>query len=463
MDNSSNTIQRIKDKLSTILDAIIQYGYYRALPEDNGCSFLFVEKLPEPLFAYENVLVFHLTQEDKRQLINLATAVYLDVWLEYDMNAKQTINGFSIQRFCALDEEKVNVETDITRSYRSRLVEAERKYRDMMDLQKEQAMREGIQRKEDATPLKKKKKKLERIKNKSPNGGIWYSFQDLCFLDWIANNSFSFYNLLVYNKKLLTVIGKKDINEPLREAYEFYLRAITALKGETDDRIYTISAMMLQKIESTFLHTLALTLALSIEPSPSMTMHTAVGITFPFWGRYLYRSQYLDEQDLKKIKEQQRIIYPELKERDLIGPIPMHDINNDVLSHKVLMKLITGNVVPYSEILGKHLVKRGLLLEMLSIINSSPGFIPSERASWQPTDYSSAADFFRKDYPIIDKHILFDFPPPDEWSHNIYSNIRHFYEYFQNGELGILRREAKQRQEAHNRKKTKSKKHKQST
>lgn len=135
----------------------------------------------------------------------------------------------------------------------------------------------------------------------------------------------------------------------------------------------------------------------------------------------------------------------------------MHDMNRDVHLFRDLIHLIPeDNPLLYFQAMNNLLVKRGLLLDMLRLINASDGFSPKQMPPWTSDDYSSAAEFFKKDYPVIEQHILFDFLPPDKWPNSVYDNIRHFFESIPNDELVLLRKEAQQSQKTRNKKKSKS-------
>ena len=451
MESNTDSIQKITQKLSTILDIIIQYGYYREVLTDNGYHYLFADTMPAFIFLnYDNAHLVPLPQEDRRQLVNLATAIYLAIWLANDRNAKQTIHGFSMQGFRALNEREQNADDYLKQAYRSRLEAAEGKYHVMRQLQKMKAEREGFCRSEDAKPLKKKDNKLEDVENESPNGGIWYDFTSLCFLDWISEGKFALYNLLVYRKKLLTIVGKKDKSEKLRDAYKSYLSHVAKLNEDPDNKLYTISSIMLHNLETSFHHTLAPAFAFSIDASQNMTMDTAIGNTYYFWGRYTYQSQFWGDELKKYILQKKGM-------SDSAWSGTAHDRNWDVHLFRELMNLISENYAShYLPFLCRLLIKRGILIEMVNLISGSDEFYPPDMPSWTSADYSSAADFFRKDYPIIENHLLFDFPPPDEWPDSVCDNIRKFYEFFQDHELEYLRREAQRSQKARNRKKSKS-------
>lgn len=436
MDTALSSATCIQLMFDIIYEKLKTDGYCQQCSTDTSDFKIHIS--PDGMYTYTaNVFSIPLSVEDKKELIYRATAIYLAQWLSQDKNAKQTLNSFATRGFCSVSEKAYlpgNAGTDPTlRSYFKR---AEEKFRDMLSLYREQAQNEQIGYKPEAL-WKVSEKKLEAVSfekangghNISPNSGVWYDFQDLCFISWIAEHKFPFYELLVYSKKLLTKSNTPH-NEAIKEAYKDYFSAIAELKKCSNDRTYTISAIMLQQIEATFGHMAVAYLSRILEFQPDLKSEDILHDSLVWWTRYRYTPFYESN-----------------------GSQPV-DMPFNILGYREAVAAISNpDTDRYLYTVRKQLLKRGLLTEMLLFaVNNYP---PQERPSWNDDDYHYAAEFFRKEYPIIEMHTSMDLRPPLKWSDEECAFIRKFYESFLPYGLGDLRSESQNARKERNRRYTK--------
>lgn len=397
-----SAVEEIQLMFNLIFNDLVSSGYFRRCStNDSDFRIHAVYEYSGQKENKDSDYYVSLSENDKYFLINHATAIYLSEWLACDENAKQTINSFAVKKYCAIDEiQKRKRGAEMKAGKRSLYNRAAQKYRDMMLLQQLRAKEEGRNCKPADFILYRQENDSDSLN--TPKAGLPYSFSELCFIDWIAEYNFTLYDLLVYSTDFMRK-SNEDRNAAIKDAYQHYFNAIEELKSTEDDRLYTISSIMIQQIEGTFGHMAAATLARFFEFCPNLNTEDHICNTEFFWARleytpfrkreggpvtdypYLFWSYYGIAQ------------YLSLKETDAQTHAAMH-----------------------------LLLSRGLLTEMLMYANIC--MHPSRRRSWTAEDYHHAANFFRKQHPIVERHSSLELAPPNEWTHKECDFIRSFYE-----------------------------------
>lgn len=414
--SSHSSVAEIQLMFNLIFKELVSSGYFRFCPtDDDGFKIYAVYGSAIQKQNTENEFYIYLTDADKIYLINHATALYLSEWLACDENAKQTINSFAIQKFCAKDEiRKRSRGADVNAGERSLYNRAAQKYRDMMLLQQLQAKEEGHTCK--SADFIQYYQENNSSTAKSSKSGILYGFSDLCFINWIAEYSFTLYDLLVYSTDFMRK-SNQERNTAIREAYKNYFKAVEELKGTKDDRLYTISSIMMQQIESTFGHMSAASLARFFRSCPELDIDDHINNTEFLWKRLVY------------------VPFQEKTGRPITDyPCLFWTFSDAVkyLSHKDVEAQVHADM--------HLLLSRGLLTEMLMYANVC--MHPSRRRSWTSADYHHAAVFFKELHPIVEQHPSLELGDPEKWASEECDFIRKFYEHMFPSGLEKLRAEA---------------------
>lgn len=425
------TIPKLRCLFDVIYHHLCQDGYCRKCPTDSGIYNIFLSSDGAARLAADGIYL-PLNEHDKHELIDQAVSLYLMVWLEQDANAKQTLNSFADRVFCTVNERKHCFGgAAISPAERSLLQRAENKFRDMVHLVPAQAEKEEIRYRQE--PIwKSREKHLYQVneadgisEKRSPNGGNYYGFKDLCFIGWIADNKFSFYNLLVYGKRFLSK-SNMPRNQAIRDTYNEYFEAIKGLEKCTDDCTYTVTVMMLQYIEATFGHMAAACLAQIVS---GRSIEDMLSDSSPWWGRY----------------ECESFFSPQSR--------PLLDMPyGNFFTHHDMLSAMTGSSedLPFRQ--QKQLLRRGILTEMLNFAICS--WNPC-RCEWTEADYHVAAKFFREEYMIVGNHASTGIPAPSSWSDEACDFIRAFYRSIYGYGLEELRRESQAAQKQRNTRKVK--------
>ena len=408
-----SAVEEIQLTFNLIFNELISSGYFRHCPT-NGDNFRIhaVYGSSDQKENKGNDYYINLSETDKYFLIYHATAIYLSEWLACDENAKQTINSFAVKKFCTIDEiQKRKRGDDMKAGERSLYNRAAQKYRDMMLLQQQRAKEEGRNCKPADFILYRQENDSDSLS--APKAGLPYGFSELCFIDWIAEYKFTLYDLLIYSTDFMRK-SNEDRNTAIKGAYQNYFDAIKELKDTKDDRIYTISAIMIQQIESTFGHMAAATLARFVEFCPNLNTEDHIRNTEFFWARLDYT--------------------------------PFHKREGGTVIDYPYLFWVYSGIAQYLSLEGADaqaraamhlLLSRGLLTEMLMYANIC--MHPSRRRSWTAEDYHHAANFFREQHPIVEQHPSLELTPPNKWTHEECEFIRSFYEKMFPSGLEILR------------------------
>lgn len=421
---SSSSIAEIQRMFNLIFNELMSSDYFRLCPTDESEFKIFaVYNSSAPKQCTDNEFYVRLSDDQKYYLINQATAIYLSEWLCCDENATQTISRFSTRGFLPKDEGKNLPGGKGTDSgLRSFYNRAAQKYRDMMLMHQQVLKESGSDCK--TVDFLQRSQQTDSLLLKSSKAGLRYPFLDLCFIKWIAEDKFPFYDLMVYKKGLL----KKD-NEPrndaIRTSYAEYFEAINNLKECMDDKVYTISALMLQHIESTFGHMSAANLAKFFKYCPELDA-----------GEHLVNAEYFWK----------RLSYIPFCEK---AGCPATDYPYCCWSFHGMVNYFSNSDAKMQLYADAHLLlMRGLLTEMLLYANTC--MHPSRRRSWTKDDYSYAAAFFKHLHPIIERHVSRELGNPKEWTDDECNFIRYFYEQMFPSGLKELRCGAQRMQKERN-------------
>lgn len=383
-------------------------------------------------FGASTPLKNFMSEQDIDNLVSWMVALYLDEWLESDLNATQTINGLINNGFQPVNERqrsplhsKYNPDENEKWPTRDSLRNAEKDFNIMMGLQKEQAEEEGYPRKADTVPLSRCNKKIIEQESANYRVGRSYDFVTLNSIRWLSNDKsfseiptrqkrFKIYELLINNKEILKKTNYKDYdydrNNPLRFCYSDYRKAIEDAKNDKDDKLYTINSITVQKFEQQFAHIINACLASDIQQSANTNVEQTLRKAIFWFYRDTYSSGIVVNTSNGNMHD------------NLINPMDCFEI----------MKIVNE---PNSEtFLKKGLIahiKRRIAIEINVLINiqvySDISISKLLKKEWTTDDYAYAAKFFREKYPIIDNNAILQLPDPEKWSDSMCESIIEIY------------------------------------
>lgn len=375
-----------------------------------------------------------ITLYDITHFRDLATALYLEKWLQNDKQALRNISSFTYYGFAPIKRDKEGSmrfgsnedNYDNWPSY-EQLLYAEKKYNRFLKIRHAQAQKDGYEIGPDIAAVKRRKSEL--VEDISPSlsrsGGKWYSFRELSFMLLLAKNEFHFFDLLVTRRVMLEKINGKNRQETMTEsnnllhnAYISYYSTLENMKDEEDALVYTVNAMTIRNLEAHFSPSLALRLAIHLNRNDMIDMETA----------------------LNNVKQW---LYYDVRETPFFPGTRTLDAFDDVLGSLYITEMSTYADESIRNACGrKNIVMRNIMHNVLAFTDKTE-YRASKMPSWQEADYKFASKFYKTAYPVIENHYIFSAPkevPPSKWDDKFYDLIRRYYHFWENnGEMGFIR------------------------
>ena len=96
MSTRESRVQKVREKYKSILEFIISLNYYTAsvFEEDPYLIFIrnpYTNSLPDNPY----MSLVDLSQQEKEELVNIATSMYIETWLDVSKNTKKRIADFT--------------------------------------------------------------------------------------------------------------------------------------------------------------------------------------------------------------------------------------------------------------------------------------------------------------------------------------------------------------------------------
>ncbi len=176
----------------------------------------------------------------------VATAAYLEEWLDNDKNAAQSIYGFAVAPYQGREEYRENKPKYADDGKRSSLRRGEYVFSDMQELRYSQAVKEGTA---PDSPL-----------YKYEDAGNQYGFTALNFIDLYSKRYMTLYELLTLRKEVMQITSKKKVDEPIRDGFRD-LSSIFENASHMDDKKYVIATLQIWKLECAYRFALAAEIA----------------------------------------------------------------------------------------------------------------------------------------------------------------------------------------------------------
>ena len=349
-----------------------------------------------------------ITDKDIQWISMIATAVFLENWLENDSKAQQTIYGFTQSPFIPKDEiaqgNKLLADTDFAIS----LGRARDKHEIMQRRRQEQIGDDNS-----CIPLDCQ---TESINERSKK----YNFIDLCVFDmWATDGQLSLLDLLFFQWP--TGAHQPDCwwSEKLENCYVKYydnLSRINQLFQTAEGMVapepsvcrqYVASCMAIRKIEQA--NRIALIYNLSQNTNfEKLDFHKNEYYAAIYWGRY----PALDTSIIQ------------LKSKD-IGDKFIEDIPHDIGNYEENIENVFGISCKEKETNArKHRASRAILHDVLMILHTL--YPTSQLPHWEDLDFLNAAYFYRNTYPFIKEYLQHAQSSTD--TPNLYLNCKKLFQ-----------------------------------
>lgn len=349
-----------------------------------------------------------ITDKDIQWVSTVATAVFLESWLENDSRARQTIYSFTQSPFMPRNEStqgnKLLADTDFAIS----LGRARDKHEIMQRRRQEQIEDDNI-----CIPLGRQTESTnERSKT--------YNFIDLCIFDmWAADGQWSLLDFLFFQwptgahqpdnwwSKKLESCYVKYYDNLSRINQLFQIAEGMAAPEPSICRQYVASCMAIRKIEQANRISLIYNLSQStiIE---KMDFHKHGYYAAIYWGRY----PALDTSIIR------------LNSTD-IGDKSIEDIPHDIGNYGENIENVFGDSSKEKEAKArKHRAVRAILHDVLVILHTL--YPTSQLPHWEDIDFLNAAYFYRNTYPFIKEFLQYaqsDTDPP-----SLYLNCKKLFQ-----------------------------------
>lgn len=288
-------------------------------------------------------------------------------------------------------------------------------------------------------------KSLQRAKNKYFNNWLYfkqtssnntsnrknesqpYNFILLKICEWIVNNHFVFFDLL-QNKKYILKASNKSKHKDLRNAFENYLNLLNNLESDSvNNRAYVVSAMAIMELEQSLYTTLFLYFAY-LKNIAKIDLNVYDVFSNSFWIpliQFIIFNQQITENSQIDLLSYPNIInfYKNTNNND-------YNIANiaEYYNHIILSRCFANDLLV--------LFRIHFYIDNIKNISHSPNTKQDSNPKipkWTEEDYKNAANFFKKEYPVITQHPLkhlkkcMENLPPDEWNNNMLKDYRNLF------------------------------------
>ena len=361
-----------------------------------------------------------ITDKDIQWISTIATAVFLENWLENDSKAQQTIYGFTQSPFIPKDEieqgNKLLADTDFAIS----LGRARDKYEIMQHRRQEQI--------EDDNICISLGNQADSIDERSKQ----YNFIDLCVFDmWAMDGQLSLLDLLFFQWPTGAHQPDNWWNEMLESSYVKYYDNLSRIdqlfqadEGMTAPepsvcRQYVASCMAIRKIEQA--NRVALIYNLSQSTIfEKMDFHKNGHYAATYWGRYPALGTSIIQLNPTGI-----------------GDKVIEDCPHDICNYAENIENAFGNLSKEKDAKAhKHRMLRELLHDVLIILHTL--YPNSQLPHWEDIDYLNAAYFYRHTYPFIEEFLQYTRSATD--SPKLYLNCKKIFQELMQVENSQLRK-----------------------
>ncbi len=324
-----------------------------------------------------------ITDKDIQWISTIATAVFLENWLENDSRARQTIYGFTQSPFMPRNESTQGNELLADTDFAISLGRARDKHEIMQRRRQEQIEDDNI-----CIPLDCRTESInERAKK--------YNFIDLCIFEmWAADGQLSLLDLLFFQWP--TGAHQPDYwwSEKLESCYVKYydnLSRINQLFQTAEGMVapepsvcrqYVASCMAIRKIEQANRISLIYNLSQNtIIEKVDFRKNGYYAATY--WGRYPALDTHIIQLNSTSIEDK-----------------AIEDCPHDVCNYGENIENVFDNSSKEKEAnVRKHRASRAILHDVLTILHTL--YPTSQLPHWEDLDFLNAAYFYRNTYPFI--------------------------------------------------------------
>lgn len=351
---------------------------------------------------------FPITDKDIQWVSTVATAVFLESWLENDSRARQTIYSFTQSPFMPRNESTQGnillADTDFAIS----LGRARDKHEIMQRRRREQIEDDNI-----CIPLYHQ---TESINERSKT----YNFIDLCIFDmWATDGQLSLLDLLFFQWPTGAHQPDNWWSEKLESCYVKYydnLSRINQLFQTAEGmaapepsvcRQYVASCMAIRKIEQANRISLIYNLSQNaIIEKVDFRKNGYYAATY--WGRYPALDTNIIQLNPTGIEDK-----------------AIEDCPHDVCNYGENIENVFGNLSNKKETNAqKHRILRAILHDVLMILHTlHPN---SQLPHWDDIDFLNAACFYRNTYPYIEEYLQYEQSATD--SPSLYLNCKKLFQ-----------------------------------
>lgn len=389
----------------------------------------------------------------KKEMVNCATAYYLNAWLCYDLGSRKNLIQYidSYSGSAKAGYEGASVESDKQRLYYLR-----EKYLAVISAMKLKEEIDGFPYYDLIYSLRSVSNKLvEYTPSEKPSSDLyktaWMTPVALELLKWMDEKKFQFLDLLFYNAAFKKSHRNKHFNKKVKEAYADYFQAIKQLKETGNPKEYVLGAFLLQQYEPIFEHMIAACLSICREDFPSdINMKALRKATFPWWNCEIIHVQYADEKANTKGKLYFKTAgdYVNLMKAAWASFSSSSDSETLSKNHYIKKVLLDDMLKAYFK--SNEIKQRNNLDDQTDYpakyFNPFEGDVQARSVlfevshpTWTDEDYVAIQDFLRNEYPIIENHISFQLGDPMKWSDSVVENIREYYDPLFDGFFGFVR------------------------
>lgn len=359
--------------------------------------------------------------EEKTDIINTLTLAYLNLWLENDENARQTIYSFSCKQFMLKDESKKPLDP-LNEDIRNQVTRG----KNILDLN---ILIQNLFSRRIGIPYK--------MLNRKQNGGKEYSFLDLENMYALGNGSLDVYRNIFKNSrpyqstcknKKFGKVAREDIVKQSYENYDIYLSNIRNLINkdkkspnvESNNREFVVKCLLVWKNEYSYRFSLTAKLAKFLKDN-----------NIPLNDVYIPQliKEYCDLRSVPIVNKKEKMFYSYfIKNYD--GLIrSAYSMENDFCINYIVKA-------------------REIVDEIFSLYCQI--FKSKNLGSWSDDDFEDAAQFLIDEYGIEECLMPLELGEVTDKNNSYYSYIRKLFDisdYIDSGQLEFFKSEKNKRKD----------------
>ncbi len=342
---------------------------------------VFLEEYRSALASfYPTHILGVLSDHRLTKMVNIATGIYIEWWLEKDENSRRNIREFSEIRYgekCSpKDGEDNKRETAVA------LYNAYAKYCDLFELRQEQASKEKTRRQK-KPDIKKNKRELDLV--------------TLSWCDAWKDGYLQIIDILLLRRHFLNRKSKRDSkqNEVMCCALCNYMKLIERIEkcfweGEKEFPKYieyVAKCVLVQKIERTYHFMFCANIGKFIQKEGIECCDFHNGVLAAYFGRFSEIEGYLFDAR-GRFDSKGAVRY--LQNSDPLDPVP---------GEETLLKIIyTDERNQYSEV-AEEIMRRRIMADLLVVLLAV--FPVNKQHAWTESDYIEAARFYHEEFDFI--------------------------------------------------------------